>query len=177
MAASQADTHDLTKLERWLESMRNEEPDGFPVHAVFLVSSEHEKAHDVIRRFRESFQARGSGFRHLVIFGQHGLSSAAVALAGEWEEKVEELPLLALVTGASQEEVQLIPLPGRGRMGEDGWSQVLAELDKWPDGVGHGFSLPSMKAVRRQRLVHGSLAALAEAVTEKLQESESEPAL
>ena len=75
VVSSHADNHDLDKLARWYRGLSSGESGQFPVYAVFLVTSSDSAAHDIFRRFRSSFEAHGAGFDHLVIFGQHGVSS------------------------------------------------------------------------------------------------------
>ena len=100
---SHADTHDWDKLARWQKDLEAAEPDGPAVYAVFLVSEKDTIAHDVFRSLRASFEERGAGFAHLVIFGQHGVSATARALQGELGLAGEGLPALALFGGDAED--------------------------------------------------------------------------
>ena len=73
---TRADSHDADKLQRWRKDLSDSPSGGFPVYAAFLVSEKDKSAHNVFRRFRTSFEEQGAGFGNLVIFGQHGISSA-----------------------------------------------------------------------------------------------------
>ena len=95
MTSSHADNHDIDKLGRWREDLAESlagSSRDFPVYAVFLVSEVDRSAHDIFRQYRTSFQARGSGFANLVIFGQHGVSSTARHLLARWGLPEEALP-------------------------------------------------------------------------------------
>ena len=111
MSNSYAENHDRDKLIRWADALSKESANHFPVHAVFLVSSNDRLAHDVFRSFRSSFESLNAGFRHLTIFGQHGLSSTARRLLREFRLDDDEYPTLVLLVGAESESVFSLPLP------------------------------------------------------------------
>ena len=96
---SHADRHDLDKLARWkegLDSAVDSELAVFPVCAIFLVSPEDRASHDIFRRYRSAFEELGGGFHHLVIFGQHGVSTTQVAFLAEVGLEQASVPLLAI---------------------------------------------------------------------------------
>ena len=68
----------------------------FPVFAVFLVSEADRPAHGIFREFRTRFEAWSAGFDHLVIFGQHGLSSTVHGLLSGFGLSLEAVPALVL---------------------------------------------------------------------------------
>ncbi len=111
MSNNYAENHDLEKLIRWRKDLSKETVNHFPVHAVFLVSSNDRLAHDVFRSFRSSFESLNAGFRHLTIFGQHGLSSTARRLLREFRLDDDEYPTLVLLVGAESESMFTLPLP------------------------------------------------------------------
>ena len=96
---TRADTHDLDKLKRWQKDLVEDTPHAPAVYALFLVSGEDTVAHDVFRKFRTSFEAREAGFAHLVIFGQHGISSTARAFQQELGLAENPLPTLVIFGG------------------------------------------------------------------------------
>ena len=114
---SHADRHDLDKLKRWYDGLRQAQPadapgGGFPVCAAFLVTGEDRAAHDIFRRYRAAFEELGGQFQHLVIFGQHGLSGTAAAmLAGLGLELPLPLLLLAPADAGTESPLFVIPLP------------------------------------------------------------------
>ena len=121
---SHADRHDLDKLARWkegLDSAVDSDKAGFPVCAIFLVSPEDRASHDIFRRYRSAFEELGGGFHHLVIFGQHGVSTTQVAFLTEVGMQHQNVPLLALVpmSGASEDtgSVYCLELPKGDRDG------------------------------------------------------------
>ena len=111
MSNNYAENHDLEKLMRWRNDLSKEPANHFPVHAVFLVSSEDRLAHDVFRSFRSSFESLNAGFRHLTIFGQHGLSSTARRLLREFGLADDYYPTLVLLVGTESESMFTLPLP------------------------------------------------------------------
>ena len=108
---SHADSHDRDKLERWRAGLEQDALGAFPICAVFLVSESDQNAHDSFRRFRDSFESRNAGFHHLVIFGQHGVSSAVRALLAELSLSSDHLPCLVMVAGAEGKEALVFQLP------------------------------------------------------------------
>ena len=94
---SHADSHDLDKLARWKAGLDAAPDDGaaaFPACAIFLVSSEDRASHDIFRAYRSAFEELGGGFHHLVIFGQHGISTTQVAFLGRGGYGAEERPAI-----------------------------------------------------------------------------------
>ena len=135
MTNSYAENHDLEKLIRWRKDLSKESANHFPVHLVFLVSSNDRLAHDVFRSFRNSFESLDAEFRHLTIFGQHGLSSTARRLLREFGLTDEDYPILVLLVGAESESMFTLPLPTgdspRDLNLDDNqpWQQVLATVE------------------------------------------------
>ena len=110
--ASHADNHDRDKLVRWHQDLSSGPADGFPAYAVFLVSPEDRASHDVFRTYRSSFEERGAAYQHLVIFGQHGISSTLRGLLAQFGLTQEALPLLALFSDPPAKIVHSLPLSG-----------------------------------------------------------------
>ena len=67
--------------------------------AIFLVSESDRVAHDSFREFRGSFESRNSEFHHVVIFGQHGLSTTVKGFLSELYLPSNRLPFLLIVAG------------------------------------------------------------------------------
>ena len=111
MTNSYAENHDRDKLMRWGDSLSQEPASHFPAHAVFLVSSKDRLAHDVFRSFRSSFDSLDAGFRHLTIFGQHGVSSTMRRLLREFGLPDDGYPALVLLVGNESESVFTLSLP------------------------------------------------------------------
>ena len=80
MSINRADRHDEDKLERWLTALLEDSSNDFPIHALFLVSESDQYAHGIFREFRSQFEQSGAGFQHLVILGQHGISTSELGL-------------------------------------------------------------------------------------------------
>ena len=97
--ATSPDSHDLDKLTKWHEGLISESGSRFPVCAVFLVSGEDNRAHDIFRVYRTAFEELGAGFHDLVIFGQHGMSSACAALIPGLGLSGLQTPSLVLISG------------------------------------------------------------------------------
>ena len=98
---SHADRHDLDKLARWRDGLAAAgEPaqPSFPACAIFLVSPEDRLSHDIFRHYRSAFEELGAGFHHLVIFGQHGISTTQRAFLMETGKCQTSVPLLAIAT-------------------------------------------------------------------------------
>ena len=139
---SHADNHDRDKLVRWREDLTSGDEASFPVYAFFLVTPEDRPAHDIFRAYRNSFEKRGAGFQHLMIFGQHGVSTTVKALLAEFGLSLDSLPLLGLFTGPPSGTVHTIGLrEGDYRPGESGdskalegpWMEVLGLLEQVAD--------------------------------------------
>ncbi len=104
---SHADRHDLDKLARWkggLDSAVNNGESPFPACAIFLVSPDDHASHDIFRRYRSAFEELGGGFHHLVILGQHGVSSTQVAFLAELGMGQESVPLLVIAPMPNTDE-------------------------------------------------------------------------
>ena len=101
MSTGRADQHDLDKLARWHQDLSGGGTDEFPVYCVFLVSPDDLASHQVFRRYRSSFEDRAAGFQHLMIFGQHGISTTLKLLLAEFGLNLEQVPALALLTTPS----------------------------------------------------------------------------
>jgi hypothetical protein len=120
---SHADRHDLDKLARWKAGLDSAADEGvlltLPVCAIFLVSPEDRASHDIFRRYRSAFEDLGGGFHHLVIFGQHGVSTTQVAFLAEVGVAQDKVPLLAIASMAKgTHSVHSIELPKGERDGE-----------------------------------------------------------
>jgi hypothetical protein len=145
-----ADNHDRDKLSRWRGDLTSGEALSFPVYAVFLVTPEDRPAHDIFRAFRSSFEERGAGFQHLMIFGQHGISTTVKGLLAELGLGVDALPLLGLFPGPPSDAIHTIGLrQGDYGSGESGdakalngpWMDVLGFLEQAADGGGEALNL------------------------------------
>ncbi len=171
---SHADRHDLDKLARWkdgLDSASGDSASAFPVCAIFLVGPEHREAHDIFRRYRSVFEELGGGFHHLVIFGQHGISTTQVAFLEEFGMEQDVVPMVAvapMVDGT--QSAWSVELPKGERSGEldetQAWSAVLEAVRAASTRNGalslDGVSGVSDKALRRGGLSAGVDGVLAE---------------
>ena len=108
---SRADEHDVDKLSRWRRDLADPAGSPFPAYAIFLVSADDRAAHDVFRAFRSRFEACHAGFEHLVIFGQHGVSTTVRAMLLQFGLPPEALPALALLSGPKASTVYCLRLP------------------------------------------------------------------
>ncbi len=143
---SHAERHDREKLVRWHRDLSFAASPGappkpgerFPVYAVFLVSAEDRAAHDIFHEFRNSFEGRAVGFEHLVIFGQHGVSSTVLGLLSQFQLPRETTPTLVLFADPAVTTVSTLSLPA-GIDADNGlWRQVLAQIEAAAD-QGPGF--------------------------------------
>ena len=180
---SHADRHDLDKLARWKEGLEADDvAAAFPVCAIFLVSPEDRTSHDIFRRYRSAFEELGGGFHHLVIFGQHGVSTTQAAFLDEVGAEERSVPLLALtsIRGAGEESgmaeetgsVYCLELPKGDRDGElDGSGDWGAALEKVRAAVAGNsrLSLGGDAGVRPTALRSGSLTASVGEVLRKLE--------
>ncbi len=151
MTASHAENHDRDKLGRWHKDLVSGKPGNFPAYAVFLVSREDRAAHDVFRAFRSSFEARGAGFEHLVIFGQHGVSSTLLGLLSRFGLADEEVPTLALFSSPQAAAVHTVALaPGEpaetngASAPPDSWQAILGHVERTADGEISAVELESL---------------------------------
>lgn len=135
---SHADNHDRDKLTGWRGDLTSGEGAGFPVYAVFLVTPEDRPAHDIFRVYRSSFGERGAAFQHLMIFGQHGISTTVKGLADEFGLTLGALPTLAFFKDGPSQAIHTIALrSGDYKDGETGdpeslagpWMDVLHQLE------------------------------------------------
>ena len=174
MTTSHADNHDRDKLLRWRSDLSQAPARHFPVHAVFLVSAEDRISHDVFRRFRSSFEARNAGFRHLTIFGQHGVSAAVRCLLREFGLPEEGYPALALLVGDAGESVFTLPLPAGNAppsldAAEDPpWQQALAAVEAAADVEASFVELLSISEATGPTETGEPLAALVDRLLEEM---------
>ena len=175
MTTSHADSHDLDKLERWCGGLCTDGGGRFPAHAIFLVSPEDKMSHAIFRDYRSSFEAHGAEFRHLVIFGQHGVSSTSRRLLAEFGLPPEAIPTLVLYPEPSSGTAYALPLPGGDGDGGNGlWVEMLSRIEGAADAGEDSLALEDLEAVTgltRHRVAHGSLAELASGVLESLKSS------
>ena len=126
-----ADRHDLDKLTRWktaLDAAPQNNPDPFPTCAIFLVSPQDHAAHNIFRQYRAAFEELGANFHHLIIFGQHGISTTATTFLAELGMEQTNIPLLAIVPLHQATRVYHIPLPKGDQNGESDDSQSWREI-------------------------------------------------
>lgn len=169
MTASHADNHDLDKLARWYDALSTCEVSRFPVHAIFLASAEDKTAHDIFRRFRTSFEAHGAHLGHLVIFGQHGVSSSVRELLLRFGLHTEAIPVLVLFTRPSSTMVYLLPLPGGNmRIDDSRLMYLLAELERIADSEKHALDLTAATDSDPQQISGQSVVDLAGTVLQFL---------
>lgn len=124
---SHADRHDLDKLARWKAGLDAGESgrSSFPVCAIFLVSGEDRASHDIFRRYRSAFEELGCGFHHLVIFGQHGVSTTQQAFLAEVGLYQSSVPVLAIAAmSGARGAVYTIELPKGDRDGDLDETQI-----------------------------------------------------
>lgn len=175
---SHADRHDLDKLARWKAGLDAAADDGaasFPACAVFLISPEDRASHDIFRRYRSAFEELGGGFHHLVIFGQHGVSSTQVAFLTELGMDQATVPLLVIAPmsggGEGYGSVYCLELPKGERDGE------LDDTQTWGvalEAVGAAasrkveLSLAVIAGVHAATLRRGRLSAAVSSVLEEL---------
>ena len=132
MAATRADTHDLDKLDRWRKGLEEAEARAFPVIAIFLVSEAHRVSHGIFREYRTSFETRGAEFHHLVIFGQHGISTTVTGFLRQAALDLDCLPSLLLATGPEATQAHLVSLTaGEGPDTDSGADQKQQAPDPW----------------------------------------------
>ena len=164
MSAS-PDSHDLDKLTRWHEGLISESGSRFPVCAVFLVSGEDNRAHDIFRIYRTAFEELGAGFHDLVIFGQHGMSSACTALIPGLGLSGLQTPSLVLISGDECLVFHATGLPAgalmEGQSEADGaevpWRAALDAI-KQSLGDASSLSLDVVKGLERVEVAGGNLA-------------------
>ena len=116
---SRVDAHDRNKLDRMLQDLSAETEEHDALHAMFLVTREHEHAHDVFRRFRQVYEDATSPFHSLTIFGQHGVSHAGRLLAEGLGVTDDQIPSLVLFGSHHDATGTLVPLPASEAGGLD----------------------------------------------------------
>ena len=172
---SHADRHDLDKLARWKSGL-DAAPDGsaadFPVCAIFLVGPEDREAHDIFRRYRSAFEELGGGFHHLVIFGQHGVSTTQVAFLAELRLEQESVPALVIAPMADgAQEAWGVELPKGELDGEldesQAWGAALEAVRAAATGE-FDLSLEGLPGVSACALRHGGLSAAVDGVLAEL---------
>ncbi len=163
---SHADRHDLDKLARWksgLDTAGETGDSSFPACAIFLVTGEDRASHDIFRRFRSAFEELGGGFHHLVIFGQHGVSTTQTAFLGQLAIAAQNVPVVAIAPMAGEPgTVYTIELPKGDRDGEldesHAWGVALRAVEAASSDKGE-LSLGDVDGLEARRLCSGSLAA------------------
>ena len=155
------DAHDYDKLLRWRDALRAAPPTaaGFPAMALFLVRPNDTAAHEIFRRYRTEFEARGASFAQLVIFGMHGVSAAVRALLRSAGLSESDLPAMLLATSgdSAAPATVAITLPagdslavGNDANSNSGGDGACDYLAPWPDVLdriritGHGSPLRLM---------------------------------
>ena len=162
---SHADRHDLDKLARWkagLDAAGESGDSSFPACAIFLVTGEDRASHDVFRRYRSAFEELGGGFHHLVIFGQHGVSTTQQAFLAEVGLDQSSVPLLSIAPLAGADgPVYCMELPRGDRDGEldesQNWGVALERIRAAVSGQSP-LSLDDMYGVAENGFHRGALA-------------------
>lgn len=181
MPSSHADNHDRDKLSRWSEDLADGNSGEFPVYAVFLVTLEDRCAHDVFRAFRSSFEKLEAHFEHLVIFGQHGVSSTVLSLLDQLGHSLESLPMVALFSGPLADGFHSLPLAkgttdahSEGIAGESGrgsdelWRGLLVRLEGAAGGTDSILDLGSVPGVTSSPLANGPMEKLVREVLQRV---------
>ena len=181
MPSSHADNHDRDKLSRWSEGLAAGNSGAFPVYAVFLVTLEDRYAHDVFRAFRSSFEKLEARFEHLMIFGQHGVSSTVLSLLGHLGHPPESMPMLALFSGPLANGFYSLPLASgsasehsEARTGEPAagseelWRGLLARLEEAAGGNVSILDLESVPGVTGSSLANGPMEMLVKEVLQRV---------
>lgn len=167
MTGSRADGHDLDKLERWRSGLR-EGVGAFPVHAMFLVTEADTVAHRAFRGFRSSFEARDASFQHLVIFGQHGVSATAAALARELSTECPPPPVLVLMDVTSPYMACIVPIPEGAAADGSAWIPALSAVEDRVDGGAGRLDTATLLGARWVGAHHPTMAGLADVVASEL---------
>ena len=163
---SHADRHDLDKLTRWkagLDAAGESGESSFPACAVFLVTGDDRASHDIFRRYRSAFEELGGGFHHLVIFGQHGVSTTQTAFLGQLAIAAQNVPVVAIAPMVGEPgTVYTIELPKGDRDGDLDESQAWAAALRAVEAASSDkreLSLGEIDGLEARRLRSGSLAA------------------
>ena len=161
---SHADRHDLDKLARWktgLDAAGDSGNSSFPACAIFLVTGEDRASHDIFRRYRSAFEELGGGFHHLVIFGQHGVSTTQQAFLAEVGLDQGSVPLLVIAPMAADSNdaycVELQKGDPDGDLDESHpWGGALERIRAVASGEFH-LSLDELESVGGSSFGRGSL--------------------
>jgi hypothetical protein len=165
MTTSHADKHDLDKLARWCRDLSLNPPNpplergargDFPVYAVFLVSEADRPAHGIFREFRTKFESWSAGFEHLVIFGQHGLSSTVRGLLSGFGLSLEAVPALVLFSSPLASQAYSLPLAAA----DEGCRHTLTLIEAALDKGEKELDLASLSHATRLQLDDGTVAEL-----------------
>ncbi|PKB78773.1 MAG: hypothetical protein BZY88_16680 [SAR202 cluster bacterium Io17-Chloro-G9] len=176
MTADRADSHDRDKLARWHNDLVSNPPGKFPAYAVFLVTGDDRAAHDVFREFRSSFEERQAGFEHLVIFGQHGVSTTLLGMMSQLGMSKEEIPSLALFSEPGAKTALTLSLTAGGNVDRcegsesagiegkpaESWRAVLNQLEAAAQGNLMGLDLASLTGPIVPRQGSGSMLEMVE---------------
>lgn len=172
---SHADRHDLDKLARWkagLDGAGDSSEAGFPACAIFLVTGEDRASHDIFRRYRSAFDELGAGFHHLVIFGQHGVSTTQTEFLGRIGLGPDSVPALAVAPMAGVPGgAYCIELP-KGDLDGDldetqAWGAALRAVEATVANATE-LSLEKVRGIRWSEFAAGSLYATVAAVLREL---------
>ena len=173
MVTSHADQHDKDKLSRWCRDLSGDTSDRYPAYAMFLVSPEDRFAHNIFREFRTSFETRRAEYKHLVIFGQHGISTAVHGLLAGLKLQPAALPLVALFTKQSDSSVHVLPLPS-GESAQSApntaspWTVALKSIERAVEGGGEDLALDSLPGESSATVNGGTIVQLAEKVLQQI---------
>ena len=163
---SHADNHDREKLAGWHWDLASGDGPVFPVYVVFLVRPEDRPAHDIFRAYRSSFGERGAAFQHLMIFGQHGISTTVKGLADEFGLTLDSLPMLALFRDGPSQAIHTIALrsgdykdrePGGHESLAGPWMDVLHQLESVIDTGPDSLDLASSEFLMQHGLERGPM--------------------
>jgi hypothetical protein len=141
------------------------------VYAVFLVSEADRLAHGVFREFRARFKDWPADFEHLVIFGQHGLSSTVHGLLHGFGLPLEAVPVLVLFSSPLDSQAYALPLAAADACGSTGgvlqwpnesepWRHILKLIEAALDGDDKALDLASLRCSTRLHLDDGPVVEL-----------------
>ena len=143
-----------------------------PACAIFLVTGDDRASHDIFRRYRSAFEELGGGFHHLVIFGQHGVSSTQRAFLGEVALDQASVPLLVIAPMTGEPgTVYTMELQKGDRNGDldesQQWGHALESVIAVASGNGV-LSLAGIEGIAAGTLRDGALANTVEMVLAQL---------
>ena len=128
-----------------------------------MVTGEDRASHDIFRRYRSAFEELGGGFHHLVIFGQHGVSTTQTAFLGQLGLDPQNVPVVAIASMAGGPgTVYTIELPKGDRDGDLDQSQAWAAAIRAVEAASSKkkeLSLGNVDGLEALKLRSGSLAA------------------